>query len=102
MSRTYGRLQGNRGMATRCGTDRIFTSAETWKGSVHVYLDADGSFTINIGPKHGVQDGLGGTIILVGNVGDDGRNCYLRKSAFDKIAKPIPVQCIKRSRRVTV
>ena len=33
MSRFYGTLQGNRGAATRCGTNDITVSAQSWDGS---------------------------------------------------------------------
>lgn len=102
MAATYGRVKGIRGEASRLGDKYIFTSAETWRGAVRVWVLADGTFEIEIGPKDrgSGSDNVGGTIHLIGNVGDNGRNCYLRKSAIDKIAKPTPVQCIKRSRRV--
>lgn len=38
MAKFYGTLQGNRGEATRCGTDRIDVSAQSWDGSVIVSL----------------------------------------------------------------
>lgn len=106
MSALYGRLQGNRGMATRCGTPAsgMFTSAETWNGAVRVQLESDGSFVIEIGPKYGGHDHVGGTIVLTGNVGDNGRNCYLRKHrtgwrmmGISEYVKQC-VKCIKRSK----
>lgn len=107
MSATYGRVKGNRGEATRLGGKYILTSAETWRGAVRVWVYDNGTFEVEIGPKaRGSSfDGVGGTIRLMGNVGDDGRNCYVQKSVIDKIgyrvSKLMPVQCIKRSRRVT-
>ena len=34
MARFYGRVQGNRGEATRCGNDHIKASVQSWNGSV--------------------------------------------------------------------
>lgn len=34
MARLYGNLVGNRGEATRCGTDRIKAAVRSYKGSV--------------------------------------------------------------------
>lgn len=33
MAKFYGRVQGNRGEATRCGNDRIKASVQSWDGS---------------------------------------------------------------------
>ncbi len=43
MSEFYGSIQGNRGMATRCGTasSGIHVSAQSWAGSVVVHLSKD-------------------------------------------------------------
>lgn len=43
MSAFYGTLQGSRGQATRCGTrgSGIKASAQSWQGSIIVYLDGD-------------------------------------------------------------
>ena len=38
MAKFYGTLQGNRGEATRCGSDRIDVSAQSYDGSVMVSL----------------------------------------------------------------
>lgn len=38
MSRLYGAIQGSRGPATRCGTDEIKVSAQSWEGSVIVRM----------------------------------------------------------------
>jgi hypothetical protein len=41
MSKFYGRVQGNRGEATRCGHNHIKTSAQSWNGSVITELTYD-------------------------------------------------------------
>ena len=46
MSQFYGKLQGNRGEATRCGTAKsgVVTHAASWKGAIRtvVYVDDQG------------------------------------------------------------
>lgn len=71
MSALYGRVQGNRGEATRTGTDRLTTSAETWNGSVRVDLRRDGSYVVSIGGKYG-----DGAYRLTGNVNDGIRSVF--------------------------
>lgn len=65
MAALYGRLQGNRGEATRVGTEAsgIRSTLETWQGKVVTSLDADGNFTVAVGEKHGVSQ-----VIFEGNV----------------------------------
>jgi hypothetical protein len=51
----YGRLQGNRGEATRTGSKAsgIRTIAETWKSKVTVELEHDGSCVVYAASKFG-------------------------------------------------
>jgi hypothetical protein len=51
MAALYGRIQGNRGEATRMGHDVIYARLETWEGSVAVNLFKDGTFTVHKGSK---------------------------------------------------
>lgn len=51
MAALYGRLQGNRGEATRVGHSSIKAKLETWDGSIEVELEKDGTFTVRIGDK---------------------------------------------------
>lgn len=55
MAALYGRLQGQAGEATRQGNkdSGIRSVLETWHGSVETWLNADGTFTVSVGPKHG-------------------------------------------------
>ena len=41
MAKFYGTLQGNRGMATRCGNTSISASVQSWAGSVITQLSYD-------------------------------------------------------------
>lgn len=66
MAPLYGRLQGNRGEATRMGYSDISTQVETWQGKVSVDLFKDGTFYVRLGGKHDT-----GKIIAAGNVGND-------------------------------
>ncbi len=66
MAPLYGRLQGNRGEATRMGFEEITAALQTWEGRVTTTLRKDGTFTVEMGPL----DGHGRTAV-VGNV-DDG------------------------------
>jgi hypothetical protein len=79
MAALYGRLQGGRGEATRTGTKSsgIHATLETWEGKIYVDLEADGSFTVALGPK-----GYGSAIVATGNVGNDGR--YLKLAEVSK------------------
>jgi hypothetical protein len=65
MAALYGRLQGNRGEATRTGSkdSGIQATLETWEGKVRVDLDADGKFVVSLAEKHGSP-----VAILQGNV----------------------------------
>lgn len=65
MAALYGRMQGNRGETTRCGSEVIETKLETWSGAVRVILSRDGSFTVAIGEKYNARE-----IIATGNVDD--------------------------------
>lgn len=69
MAALYGRLQGSRGQATRCGTDVIRTTVETWEGQVTVILERDGTFSVGLGQK-----GSYGRTIVSGNVNDQSAN----------------------------
>lgn len=53
MAALYGRIQGNRGEATRMGSANsgIHSELETWDGSIRTELEADGSFRVYIGSK---------------------------------------------------
>lgn len=55
MAALYGRLQGNRGEATRTGSKAsgIRTVAETWGSKVTVHLSHDGSCVVYATPKRG-------------------------------------------------
>ncbi len=68
MAALYGRLQGDRKEVTRMGSKNSGISAtlETWDGEIKTTLEADGSFTVTIGPKNGAN-----TIIATGNVDTD-------------------------------
>jgi hypothetical protein len=70
MAALYGRMQGNRGEATRMGTSTSGMRAqlETWEGQITVTLEADGSFQVFIGPKGSARD-----LVLLGNVNDGQR-----------------------------
>lgn len=65
MAALFGRLHGSRGEVTRCGTrgSGIQAKLETWNGSISVFLNADGDFTVYIGDKsHPTQ------VVAEGNV----------------------------------
>ena len=59
-------MQGSRGETTRCGSDVISTTLETWSGAVRVTLRRDGSFTVETGEKSSPRH-----LIIAGNV-DEG------------------------------
>lgn len=63
MAALYGRLQGNRGQATRIGHHEIYSKLETWDGSIKTELDRDGNFNVYIGDKS-----MPGTLVATGNV----------------------------------
>ena len=42
MARFYGTLQGNRGLATRTGSNKITASAQSYRGSVTTELTYEG------------------------------------------------------------
>lgn len=67
MAALYGRLQGNRGEATRTGSkdSGITSQLETWEGSVRTELSADGEFRVYMGDKHFPH-----TLVVEGNVND--------------------------------
>ena len=46
MAALMGSVQGNRGEATRLGSDRIVAKLETWGGNVRVIMERDGSYTV--------------------------------------------------------
>lgn len=50
MAATYGRLQGNRGEATRCGSaaSGITANLNTWNVNAYVHLTADDRLTVTI------------------------------------------------------
>ena len=62
MAELYGRIQGNRGEATRCGSRDMDTSAETWNGSVKVHLRRGGDFTVRVGDKRGGRTAITGNV----------------------------------------
>lgn len=63
MSKFYGTVEGNRGMATRCGSldSGIRTSAQSWKGSVvvHMYENKNGELMVRIGTPDGSTPHMG-------------------------------------------
>lgn len=63
MAALYGRLQGNRGQVTRCGSRIIDAKLETWNGSIRVALMTNGDFRVSIGDKFSPH-----TTIATGNV----------------------------------
>ena len=65
MAALYGRLKGNRGMTTRTGATEIWSSLETWDGSIVTELDRDGTFRVFIGAK-----GNANVEIATGNIDD--------------------------------
>ena len=74
MAATYGRLQGNRGQTTRQGSkdSGVWSSLETWEGSLTGHVWGDGSFNAGIGDKLS-----SGEIRLTGNVDKDKRKVVL-------------------------
>lgn len=57
MSEFYGTLEGNRGVATRCGTasSGIKASVQSWDGSVQMRLcyDVDGEQALRVSMSNG-------------------------------------------------
>lgn len=68
MSALYGRLQGSRGEATRLGHDHIEATLETWRGRLRLTLGKDGTYALEVAPKHG-----GFTPVYAGNVDEEVR-----------------------------
>ena len=66
MSALYGRMQAGRGQVTRTGTtgSGIHSELETWRGSIVTELEADGSFTVFVGPKRNANE-----LVLEGRIG---------------------------------
>jgi hypothetical protein len=69
MAALYGRMKGNRGEVTRCGTkdSGIHSSLETWTGCIHTVLRGDGSYTVFVSPKYGGPN----LLIADGKLDDD-------------------------------
>lgn len=67
MAALFGRLKGNRGEVTRLGSGNsgITARLETWEGSVEIFLEADGHFSVRIGDK-----GHPGLTVMQGNIND--------------------------------
>lgn len=60
----YGRLVSERGAEkTKTAHQQITATVETWTGKVSVLLSKDGSYVVEVGPKHGT-----GLPVLRGNV----------------------------------
>jgi len=89
MSRFYGRVQGNRGQATRCGnaTSGLVTEAAGWGGCIEVcvyYVDGDTEgFIVTMKPWHGSGDSVR---IASGIIGDSS-SIAIEKELFDAQAK---------------
>lgn len=66
MANLYGRLQGNRGEATRCGSSVIRAKLETWQGSIQVVLEKDGHYCVTMGDKYAPR-----YVVASGNVNTD-------------------------------
>lgn len=88
MAPLYGRLRGSRGEATRCGSDVIESTVETWNGIVRVSLRKNGSYYVETSGKHGERR----REVLAGNVDDD-RVSY---------AAPVETICGACSRRIVL
>jgi hypothetical protein len=56
MANLIGYVQGDRGRASRLAGRKIVGRLETWQGSIETTLDADGHFTVAVGPKEGPPD----------------------------------------------
>jgi hypothetical protein len=82
MASLYGRLRGNRGEVTRCGSKAsgIHAILETWEGAIRVDLEAHGFFRVQIGQKDSPH-----TKILEGNIND-------RPQSFDLTQTELPRQ----------
>lgn len=50
MAALYGSLRGNRGVTTRLGSKAsgIHSTLQTWDGSIHTFLNADGSYSVEV------------------------------------------------------
>lgn len=68
MAALYGRLRGSRGEATRCGSDHIEATLETWEGRLRLTLGRDGTYALEIGAKH-----CGLAPVYAGNVNEEVR-----------------------------
>lgn len=96
MATLYGRLQGNRGEATRCGSSSLNTSAETWSGSVQVHLRRDGDFEVRVGSKHSPY------VALTGNVdAADPHQVYLTGPAAYRAAERVVAALTRAGVEVT-
>ncbi len=69
MSALYGYLQGSRGQATCQGHKTITASVQTWTHRITVNLDADGTYSVILGP--GPQGNVKTRTLSAGNVNDN-------------------------------
>jgi hypothetical protein len=72
MAAFYGRLRGDRGEATRCGSkgSGMTAIAETWQGQARVDLSGPGEYVFVVSDKGSASNGLS----VSGNVGDNERS----------------------------
>lgn len=67
--RALWQAQGrSRGEATRCGSESIEATLETWEGRLRLTLGRDGTYALEIGEKYG-----GLTPVYAGNLNEEVR-----------------------------